>query len=151
MRKIIQILFVAVLPIVGIGLGYILKKDIPAKNDELSHRYIINTLQENSPWGYETAKQYLSVGFLGGRRAEDELRSMFKEYAKYGELRSIESINFENCFKSPKLNIGNNKKIDIELCNYLVKAKYQNALTNIDISLSLEGDELKVIMLSIKD
>ncbi|MEJ2622187.1 MAG: hypothetical protein P8163_18635 [Candidatus Thiodiazotropha sp.] len=104
--------------------------------------FIESFLNSQNPWDYTIAKPLLSDPWLKTTTDEDGIK-LFGFYNKLGSLKSIKSINWQGCSNYTGTSGS------IERCDYHISSVYTNGNATIDIGLSIEGDTIKLLHLSI--
>lgn len=114
------------------------------KFEDTAEPFINDFLNAQSPWNYEKSKPDLSKAWLEVTSDEDGAK-LFNYFNKLGSFQSIETIEWQSCKNSSSTETGS-----IERCDYIVQADYENGGASIEVGLSFESEEVKLIQLSIK-
>ena len=104
---------------------------------------IRQVLNDQSPWDFETLEPYLSRLWLETVSLEDN-QKLLRLYSKLGSIRSVGDINWLRCSTHTTTQFGN-----IDRCDYLALAKYENGDAHVSVGIVLEEDEPKIIQLHI--
>ena len=104
---------------------------------------ITNVLAEQSPWNYQTLKPKLSKLWIESVDEEQTLK-LLKLFAKLGAFKSIEDLSWQGCSTNATTAHGN-----IDRCDYLVFAKYENGDAYISVGVVMEETEPRIIQLNI--
>jgi hypothetical protein len=120
----------------------ILTSNTYSKFENKAEPFIESFLNSQNPWDYAKAKPLLSAPWFEATTNDDGLK-LFGVYNKLGSLKSIESINWQGCSNYTGTSGS------IERCDYHVSGIYTNGHASINIGLSIEADEIKLLQLSI--
>lgn len=104
---------------------------------------IEEVLNDQSPWNYETLKPHLSRMWLESV-SDEQNEKLIRLFSKLGVLRSIEELNWRSCTSTATAKYG-----DIDRCDYVALAKYENGDANVFFGLVIEENSPKIIQLHI--